>query len=163
MSRMTASIPHQRSRNLSSLFKSSWDDATAGAWSIEQRRLSEIRRPQWSSTIALADTVRGVMPYGSYQKLCIMQLSCRVRLQLWLIAAAILQPIKGAVPRMALRYDQSLAQCSAWLVAQRFRVARSNNSLSRNLPQICTVDELGNGPQFRSWTTQGGMPNGELS
>ena len=112
------------------------DDATAERWFIEQRWHGVIACPSCGSVNVQTGCKHKSMPYRCREKECAQKFSvktgtvmecAKVGYQDWLLAAFLLMTSLKSVSSMKLHRDLGLTQKTAWFLAQRLRVALSQD------------------------------------
>ncbi len=112
------------------------DDATAERWFVEQRWQGIIACPSCGSVNVQTGCKHKTMPYRCREKACAQKFSvktgtvmecAKVGYQDWLLAAFLLMTSLKSVSSMKLHRDLGLTQKTAWFLAQRLRVALSQD------------------------------------
>ena len=112
------------------------DNATAERWFVEQRWHGVIACPSCGSVNVQTGCRHKTMPYRCREKECAHKFSvktgtvmecAKVGYQDWLLAAFLLMTSLKSVSSMKLHRDLGLTQKTAWFLAQRLRVALSQD------------------------------------
>ena len=113
------------------------DNATAERWFVEQRWHGVIACPSCGSVNVQTGCQHKTMPYRCREKECAQKFSvktgtvmeyAKVGYQDWLLAAFLLMTSLKSVSSMKLHRDLGLTQKTAWFLAQRLRVALSQDA-----------------------------------
>ena len=112
------------------------DNATAERWFVEQRWHGVIACPSCGSVNVQTGCKHKSMPYRCREKECAQKFSvktgtvmecAKVGYQDWLLAAFLLMTSLKSVSSMKLHRDLGVSQKTAWFLAQRLRVALSQD------------------------------------
>ncbi len=112
------------------------DNATSEQWFIEQRWPTGVCCPECGSMNVQSDCKHKTMPYRCREKECGLKFSVKtgtvmegskIGYQDWIIAAFEIMTSLKSVSSMKLHRDLGITQKSAWFLAQRLRVALSQD------------------------------------
>ena len=127
---------HRKGITLKQIMQQFPDDTTAEAWFIEQRWPAGVCCPNCGSLNVQTGCKHKTMPYRCREKECALKFSVKtgtvmegskIGYQDWIIASFLMMTSLKSVSSMKLHRDLGITQKSAWFLAQRLRVALSQD------------------------------------
>ena len=129
---------HRKGITLKQIMQQFPDDTTAEAWFIENRWPTGVCCPNCGSLNVQIGCKHKTMPYRCREKECTLKFSVKtgtvmegskIGYQDWIIASFLMMTSLKSVSSMKLHRDLGITQKSAWFLAQRLRVALSQDGV----------------------------------
>ena len=129
---------HRKGITLKQIMQQFPDDTMAEAWFIEQRWPTGVCCPNCGSLNVQTGCKHKTMPYRCREKECTLKFSVKtgtvmegskIGYQDWIIASFLMMTSLKSVSSMKLHRDLGITQKSAWFLAQRLRVALSQDGV----------------------------------